>query len=283
MVTHAADALINADWLMNNLGSPNISVVDGSWHLPTARRDPLAEFEAAHIPGAVFFDIDHIADTESSLPHKIPRADQFAAKVGALGIGNSEHVVAYDTTGIGSAARVWWMFRLFGHKHVSVLDGGLPAWQRSGGSMTNRTSSSSPTEFFTRLNKNLLRTIDEIKQNIKTDLEQILDARSHGRFEGKEPEPRPGLRSGHIPNSLNVPFQNLYDSETRLMKSDQELIVLFSMAGLKKNKPVVTSCGSGVTACNLALALHLIGRNDVAIYDGSWSEWGSQADTLVKT
>ena len=282
MVTHVVEALVDSDWLMDNLDSPNIIVVDGPWHLPTMRRNPSAEFESAHIPGAVFFDIDHIADTESSLPHMIPRAEEFAIQVSALGINNDDHVIAYDTTGVGSAARVWWMFRLFGHEHVSVLNGGLPAWQRSGGSMTKKIAPSTTTDFSARLNKRLLRTIDELKRNVKNDLEQILDARSYGRFTGKEPEPRPGLRSGHIPNSLNLPFPTLYDSETKLMKSDQELMELFSKAGVKRNKPVVTSCGSGITACNLALGLHLIGRNDVAIYDGSWTEWGGRLDTPIE-
>ena len=282
MVTDVFEVLVDADWLAGNLNAPNISVVDGSWHLPTVHRNASAEFESMHIPGAVFFDIDRIADRGSSLPHMIPSTAQFSNQVGALGINNDDHVVAYDATGIGSAARVWWMFRLFGHKHVSVLNGGLPAWRRSGGPTESKIQTPIVTHFSARLNECLLRTIDELRQNVKSNLEQVLDARSHGRFTGKEPEPRSGLRSGHIPNSLNLPFLNLYDSETHLMKPDQELIELFSRAGLKESKTVVTSCGSGITACNLALALHLIGRTDVAIYDGSWSEWGGRADTAVE-
>ena len=282
MANTSVSALVDAEWLTRNLNSPHVSVVDGSWHLPAVNRDPLAEFKTIHIPGAVFFDIDRIADDTNPLPHMIPSVEKFASQVSALGVGNGDHIIAYDTTGVGSAARVWWMFHLFGHDRVSVLDGGLPAWQKSGGPVEDQVPVPTTTHFTARLNRDLLRTTEDLLRNIKNDTEQVMDARTQGRFTGKEPEPRPGLRSGHIPKSLNLPFLDLYDPGTHFMKSIDQLTELFSKAGVREDKRVVTSCGSGITACNLALALHLIGRTDVAVYDGSWTEWGGRVDTLIE-
>ena len=281
MPTNSVRALVDAEWLAGNLNSPHVAVVDGSWHLPTINRDPLAEFETTHIPGAVFFDIDRIADDANPLPHMIPSEEKFAGQVSALGIGNDDHIIAYDTTGVGSAARVWWMFHLFGHDRVSVLDGGLPIWQKSGGPVEDQVPVPTTTNFTARLNRDLLRTTEDLLRNIENGAEQVLDARTQGRFTGKEPEPRPGLRSGHIPKSLNLPFLDLYDPKTHLMKSVDQLTEVFSKSGVGEEKRVITSCGSGITACNLALALHLIGRADVAVYDGSWSEWGGRIDTPI--
>ena len=268
--------LVNAEWLAANLGTPRICVVDGSWHLPTLGRDPQTEFAGQHIPGAVFFDVDQISDDENPLPHMVPSEEKFATEIGALGIRNEDHIIAYDATGVGSAARVWWMFRLFGHRRVSVLNGGLPAWVKSGGSLENSTQVPTSTEYAARLNPALLRKFKDLLGNIESNAELVLDARTPGRYAGTEPEPRPGLRSGHIPKSLNLPFLDLYDLDTHLMKSGKQLEKVFTEAGVEHGKNVITSCGSGITACNLALALHIIGHTDVAVYDGSWSEWGAR-------
>ena len=268
--------LVNAEWLAANLSTARICVVDGSWHLPTLGRDPRTEFAGQHIPGAVFFDVDQISDDENLLPHMVPSEKKFAAEIGALGIRNEDHIIAYDATGVGSAARVWWMFRLFGHRRVSVLDGGLPAWVKSGGSLENSTQVPTSTEYVARLNPALLRKFKDLLGNIESNAELVLDARTPGRYAGTEPEPRPGLRSGHIPKSLNLPFLDLYDLDTHLMKSGKKLEKVFTEAGVEHGKNVITSCGSGITACNLALALHIIGHTDVAVYDGSWSEWGAR-------
>ena len=273
--------LVNAEWLAANLGTPRICVVDGSWHLPTLGRDPRTEFTGQHIPGAVFFDVDQISDDENPLPHMVPSEKKFAAEIGALGIRNEDHIIAYDATGVGSAARVWWMFRLFGHRRVSVLDGGLPAWVKSGGSLENSIQVPTSTEYAARLNLALLRKFKDLLGNIENNAELVLDARTPGRYAGTEPEPRPGLRSGHIPKSLNLPFLDLYDLDTHLMKSGEQLEKVFTEAGVEDGKNVITSCGSGITACNLALALHIIGRTNVAVYDGSWSEWGARRDIPV--
>ena len=268
--------LVNAEWLAANLGTPRICVLDGSWHLPTLGRDPRTEFAGQHIPGAVFFDVDQISDDKNPLPHMVPSEEKFATEVGALGISNEHHIIAYDATGVGSAARVWWMFRLFGHSRVSVLDGGLPAWVKSGGLLENFTQVPTSTEYTARLNPALLRKFKDLLRNIESNAEIVLDARTPGRYAGTEPEPRPGLRSGHIPKSFNLPFLDLYDLDTHLMKSGKQLGKVFAAAGVEDGKNVITSCGSGITACNLALALHTIGRTDVAVYDGSWSEWGER-------
>jgi thiosulfate/3-mercaptopyruvate sulfurtransferase len=273
--------LVTANWLRNQMEDVNIRVVDGSWHLPALRRNPLHEFVEKHIPKSVFFDIDEIADTGSSLPHMVPPESEFANHVGALGIRNSDHVVAYDCTGVGSAARVWWMFRLYGHKQVSVLNGGLPAWEDIG-EVTCGAESRQPSTFATKFNPNLIRTLDQMRATIKTKNTQILDARSHGRFEGTEREPREGLKSGRIPESFNLPFLELYNPETKLLLPAEKLSKLLAEAGINPKASIVTSCGSGVTACNLALALYVTGNTTVAVYDGSWTEWGGRNDTPVE-
>jgi thiosulfate/3-mercaptopyruvate sulfurtransferase len=277
------EALVSTRWLADHLESPEICVVDGSWHMPQLNRDARAEFEAGHIPGAVVFDIDRIADTSNPLPHMLPDAAAFAREVGALGIGNDSHVVAYDTVGAGSAARVWWTFRAFGHDKVSVLDGGLPKWRAEGRPVEAGAPAPQPTNYAARLDPALVRDLGQVRADVESGAEQILDARARGRFAGTEPEPRAGLRSGHMPGALNQPFLELYDGDAKTMKQAAELRALFRDAGLDMAKPVVTSCGSGVTACNLALALYLIGKRDVAVYDGSWTEWGGRDDTPIET
>ena len=273
--------LVTTDWLAANLGRRTVRPVDGSWHMPQLKRDARAEFARAHIPGAAFFDIDAIADTASPLPHMLPSAAKFAACVGALGIGNRDVVVVYDTRGVISAARVWWTFRAFGHARVAVLDGGLPKWQAEGRPVETGVPAPKPRRFTARLHRSLVRDLAQMRANLASRREQVLDARSHGRFIGTEPEPRPGLRGGHIPGSLNLPYDQLYRKDGTLLPPD-DLQRLVEAAGLDPAKPVVTTCGSGVTAAVLALGLHLLGHETVAVYDGSWTEWGGRNDTPLE-
>jgi thiosulfate/3-mercaptopyruvate sulfurtransferase len=250
--------------------------------MPQLRRDARAEFEAAHIPGAVFFDIDAIADHRTSLPHMLPSAAEFAAAAGALGIGSGDRVVVYDVRGVVSAARVWWSFRAFGHDAVAVLDGGLKKWRAEGRPVESGAPKPAPRAFGARPRPELVRDLDAMRANLGSRAAQVLDARSAGRFAGTEPEPRPGLRGGHIPGSLNLPYETLYRPDGTL-RSPGELRGAVQAAGVDLGRPIVTTCGSGVTASVLALALHLLGRPDVAVYDGSWSEWGGRADTPIET
>jgi thiosulfate/3-mercaptopyruvate sulfurtransferase len=274
--------LVTPEWLARNLTRRDVRIVDGSWHMPQLKRDPRAEFAAAHIPGAVFFDIDANADHATSLPHMLPSAREFARAVGGLGIGARDRVIIYDSRGVASAARVWWTFRAFGHDAVAVLDGGLPRWRAEGRPVESGTPAPRPRKFTARLRRSLVRDLAAMRRNVTTRKAQVLDARSRGRFAGTEPEPRAGLRSGHIPGSLNLPYDELYQKDGTLLPP-QELKAKFEAAGLDLGKPVVTSCGSGVTASVLALGLYAAGRPDVAVYDGSWTEWGGRADTPIET
>ena len=276
------EPIVTTEWLAKHLSDPDLRVVDGTWHMPHLKRDPRAEFEAAHVPGAVFFDIDAIADRTTTLPHMLPTAEQFGAAVGALGIGNGDRVVVYDVRGVVSAARVWWTFRAFGHDAIAVLDGGLGAWRAEGRPVESGPGRPTPRPFTARRRPELVRDVEAMRANIGTRAAQVLDARSAGRFAGTEPEPRAGLRGGHIPGSLNLPYETLYRPDGTLKPPD-ELRGIVTAAGIDLGRPVVTTCGSGVTASVLALALYLIGRHDVAVYDGSWSEWGSRSDTPVET
>lgn len=273
---------VTTEWLAKHLDEPDVRVVDGTWHMPQAKRDARAEFEAAHIPGAVFFDIDAIADRATSLPHMLPSAAQFAASVGELGISNGHRIVVYDVRGVVSAARVWWTFRAFGHDDVAVLDGGLRKWRAEGRPVESGGAAPARVAFTARLRPELVRDVEAMRANVARRTVQVLDARSAGRFAGTEPEPRAGLRGGHIPGSLSLPYETLYRPDGTL-KPPHELREAVTAAGVDLDRPVVTTCGSGVTASVLALALYLIGRRDVAVYDGSWSEWGSRSDTPVET
>ncbi|HEX2436785.1 MAG TPA: 3-mercaptopyruvate sulfurtransferase [Methylomirabilota bacterium] len=276
------DPVVTTEWLAAHLRETDLRVVDGSWHMPHLNRDPRAEFEAAHVPGAVFFDIDTIADRSTNLPHMLPSAEHFAAAVGALGIGSGDRVIVYDVRGVVSAARVWWTFRAFGHDGVAVLDGGLKKWRAEGRAVESGPARPTPRVFTARRRPELVRDLEAIRANIGSHAAQVLDARSAGRFAGTEPEPRAGLRGGHIPGSLNLPYETLYRPDGTL-KSPADLGRAVAASGVDLAKPVVTTCGSGVTASVLALALYVLGRRNVAVYDGSWSEWGARADTPIET
>ena len=267
--------LVTTDWLAAHLGDPDLRVVDGSWHMPQAKRDPAKEFVEAHLPGAVFFDIDRIADTSSPLPHMLPSPEVFANAVGALGIGDGDRVVVYDSRNVVSAARVWWTFRVFGHDAVAVLDGGLPKWRAEGRPVSAGAATPTARRFTARFRPELVRDFAQMDANVTGKREQVVDARSRGRFAGTEPEPRAGLRGGHIPGSLNLPYDELYATDGSL-RPPTALREAFVAAGVDLARPVVTTCGSGITASVLALALHRVGRADVAVYDGSWTEWGSR-------
>jgi thiosulfate/3-mercaptopyruvate sulfurtransferase len=277
------EALVGTDWLAAHLADPHVRVVDSSFKLPgitpTARQD----YDQGHIPGTVFFDIDDICEPSTSLPHMIPSPDLFARKMAALGIGDGDRVVVYDSAGLSSAGRAWWMLRLYGHRDVAVLDGGLPKWRAEGRPLDAAVPSPPQRRFTARFDPALVRDKRALFENLATRREQVVDARAAGRFDGTAPEARPGLRSGHVPGSRNVPYEHVTDPRTRQLKSSEELTRLFRDAGVALDRPIVTSCGSGVTACALAFALHLIGHPGAAVYDGSWSEWGLPGDTPIET
>ena len=270
--------IVSAGWLMQNL--ERARMVDASWYMPADKRDAKAEFEAAHIPGAVFYDIDMLSDRNSSLPHMLPPPDQFARDAGALGIGDDDMVVVYDGAGIFSAPRVWWALKAMGHDKVAVLDGGLPAWKDAGGALQSGPAHPRPTTFHARPNTAILRDFDAVKAALGNT--QVLDARSAPRFEGSEPEPRAGLKSGHMPGAANIPYRAVLTSDNKL-KDDASLRKLFAEKGIDLRAPIITSCGSGVTATILMLALEKLGSHQVALYDGSWTEWGGREDTPIVT
>lgn len=276
-----SDSLVSTEWLAAHLRDANLKLLDGSWHMPQAKRDPRAEFEAAHLPGAVFFDIDGIADRATSLPHMLPAPEAFAGAVGALGVGAGDRVVVYDARGVVSAARVWWTFRAFGHDAVAVLDGGFPKWKAEGRPLESGRPAPARRAFRATPRPELVRDLAAMRANVETRREQVLDARSAGRFAATEPEPRAALRGGHIPGSLNLPYDALLRPDGTLLPPG-ELRKAFERAGVDWARPVATTCGSGITASTLAFALHTLGHDRVAVYDGSWTEWGGRTDTPVE-
>jgi thiosulfate/3-mercaptopyruvate sulfurtransferase len=272
--------VVTTDWLAQNLNQPNLRVVDGTYFLPHLKRDAGAEFQAKHVPGAVWFDIDDIKDPGNPLPHMLPDPETFADKVGALGLGSDSAIVAYDGLGLMSAARIWWMFRVFGHDQVAVLDGGLPKWIKEGRPIETGEAAPKPARFTARFRPELVRDLDAVASDLKSHREQVVDARSRGRFAGTEPEIRAGLRSGHMPGAKNLPFTELLGPDATLLAPAQ-ITAKLQEAEIDLDRPIVTSCGSGVTACVLALGLFMVGRKNVAVYDGSWTEWGGRRDTPV--
>lgn len=272
---------IDADWLRQRLGAPGLSIVDASWYLPAQKRDAKGEYDAGHIPGAIFFDQDLVVAQGADLPHTMPSPEVFAQHVGAMGISADDTIVVYDGPGIHSAPRVWWMFRVMGVNDVHILDGGLDGWKKEGLPVTAEPTKIAPCVFHANFVEGSVASLTDMRGIVENGGVQIADARSAGRFAGTDPEPRAGLRSGHMPDAKSVPATSLSDNG-RLLPADR-LKAIFSEAGIDLSKPVVTSCGSGVTAAVIVLALETVGHADNRLYDGSWSEWGGLADTPVVT
>ncbi len=266
--------LISADRLAAEIGARDLCLLDATWYLPGSGGDAAADHAAAHLPGAVFFDIDSVADRSRDLPHMLPDARTFATAVGALGIGNGDRVVVYDRGGIPSAARVWWMFRVFGHREVAILDGGLEAWRAIGGAVRSGPEPVEPRNFTATFVPHLVADRARVLAAVDSGNAQIVDARSRDRFAGTAPEPRPGLARGHIPQSRNLPYETLYDEDRRLLDR-ATLAARFAAAGVDPARPVIATCGSGISACSIVLALASLGHRDGAVYDGSWAEWGA--------
>ncbi len=274
--------LVSTDWLARHLNDPDLRVLDASWYLPDDGRDPRAEYHEAHIPGARFFDIDEIADLRSELPHMVPPVEKFMSRMRAMGVGDGHQVVVYDSAGLLSAARVWWLFRLMGQMDVAVLDGGLPKWRAEGRPLEDLPPVVRDRHMVVRFQNHLLRDVTQVARAVKLGDHQIVDARSPGRFAGTEPEPREGLRAGHIPGSLNLYYRDLLNDDAT-MKDEAGLRAAFAAAGVDLSRPVIATCGSGVTACIIDLALERLGHTNHAVYDGSWSEWGMYNDLKVET
>jgi len=275
----SSSSLVSTEWLREHLDAPDVRIIDASWHLDG--RDAKAEYEEAHIPGAVFFDIDDVSDTDSPLPHMMPSPEKMASRMRKLGLGDGMRFVVYDNSDLRSAARVWFMLKAFGQRDVSILDGGFQKWKNENRKIEDIPPMPRHRHFTARYNTTMVRDLDQMLKNLQYKTEQVVDARGAGRFNGTAPEPREGMKSGHIPDSMNMPYDQLLN-EDGTFKSAEEIKALFEGIGVDLKKPITTSCGSGITASVLAFGLHMIGHQQTAIYDGSWSEWGSNPDTPVE-
>lgn len=274
--------LVSTEWLHAHLKDPDLRILDGSYYLPQMARDPRAEYDAAHIPGARFFDIDDVADHGSDLPHMVPPIEKFMSRMRAMGVGDGHQVVVYDGMGLFSAARVWWLFKLMGQNNIAVLDGGFPKWQAEGRPVDDLPPIIRDRHMTVRRQTQMVKDVTQVSAASKLGDYEIIDARSPGRFRGEEPEPRAGLRPGHIPGSKNVCFKDLLNAD-QTMKNPVEIRQIFQSAGVDFDKPAITTCGSGVTAAVLSLGLQRIGKTDHSLYDGSWSEWGMFPTVPVAT
>jgi len=282
-MTTTDDPLVSTEWLAEHISDPKIKIIDATFKMPGILPLPKDDYLASHLPGAVFFDVDAVSDHSNPLPHMFPSAEQFGRDVGGLGISNDDTVVLYDSGGWVAAPRVWWMFLSFGHPNVRILNGGLKKWRAEGRKVESGEVTPKPATFKATFDPHYTRNVEQMVANLTSHAEQVLDARANDRYQGKVPEPRPGLRSGHIPGSLSVPYNQLFDAGTGAMKSLDELRAVFVGTGVKLDAPIVTSCGSGVSALVLTLALYRLGVRGSALYDGSWSEWGMQGGPPVAT
>ena len=274
--------LVSTDWLAAHLRDPDLRILDASWYMPDSGRSGFGEYQAGHIPGARFFDIDEISDLRSELPHMVPPVEKFMSRMRAMGVGDGHQVVVYDGAGLFSAARVWWLFRLMGHDNIAVLDGGLPKWLAEDRAVTTAPPAIRDRHMTIQRRSRMVRDVTDVARAAKLGDHVIIDARAPGRFRGTTPEPRPGMRSGHIPGSRNVYYQDLLQADGT-MKPLAALRAAFTDAGVDLDKPAITTCGSGVTAAILSLALERLGKTDHSLYDGSWSEWGMYADLPIAT
>ncbi|MEL7281205.1 MAG: 3-mercaptopyruvate sulfurtransferase [Pseudomonadota bacterium] len=282
MATDDPKILVSTDWLAAHLKDPDLRILDATWFLPTDPRDPRAAYDTAHIPGARFFDIDDVSDNRSDLPHMVPPVEKFMSRMRALGVGDGHQVVVYDAQGLFSAARVWWLFKLMGQDNIAVLDGGLPKWIADGHPTEDMPPVIRDRHMTVRRQNHMVKDVTQVSSASKLGDYVILDARAPDRFRGDAPEPREGLRAGHIPNARNVHYETLLNDD-HTMKSPDALRAIFEAAGADLTKPVITSCGSGVTAAIINLALTRIGKSDHALYDGSWTEWGAFPTVPVAT
>lgn len=276
------DSLVTTEWLANEMGASDLRIVDATKHLAEAGRDSRAEYLAAHIPGAVFMDLGDLVDEAAPIENTLPSAAKFASRMQALGLGDGSRIVIYDDSAVKSSARAWFMLRLFGAQNVALLDGGIAKWKAEGRPLASGEVKQRRRHYTSWSDESQLRSKAQVLANIESKAEQVVDARGKPRFTGADPEVRPGLASGHIPCSLNVPFATLFKADGT-WKEPEDLRAVFTQAGVDLSRPIVTSCGSGVTACCLAFALHLIGKDDVSLYDGSWTEWGADPETPKET